>query len=41
MISVIWSAVAFMIGVIAFIFLVGVAGILVKEDVEDVKKLEC
>lgn len=30
MISVIWSAAAFMIGVIAFIFLVGVAGILVK-----------
>lgn len=31
MISVIWSAVAFMIGVIAFIFLVGVAAVLIKE----------
>ena len=31
-----------MVSIIAFIFLAaGVDGILVKEDVEDVKKLEC
>lgn len=37
MISVIWSAVAFMIGVIAFIFLVGVACILIKEIAKVIK----
>lgn len=38
MISVIWSAVAFMIGVIAFIFLVGVACILIKEVIKELKR---
>ena len=37
MISVILSAVAFMIGVIAFIFLVGVACIIIKEIAKVIK----
>lgn len=37
MIGLIWSAVAFMIGVIAFIFLVGVACVLIKEIVNVIK----
>lgn len=39
MIGLIWSAVAFMIGVIAFIFLVGVAGVLIKEIIRTIKNI--
>lgn len=38
MVSAIWSYVLFMAGVIAFVFLVGVAGILVKEVIKELRR---